>query len=78
MQHLIADMVQKDPSKRPTMSEVVQRFDAIRAGLSRWKLRSRVVDKGENAYHSVTRGTSHWMRQIGFITRGIAAVPTSR
>ncbi|KAH0828135.1 hypothetical protein J3R83DRAFT_3810 [Lanmaoa asiatica] len=77
MQPLIADMVQKDPSKRPTMSEVVQRFDAIRVGLSSLKLRSRVVDKGENAYHSVTRGTSHWMRQIGFITRGIPAVPTS-
>ena len=74
---LITDMVQKDPSKRPTMDEVVQRFAAIKPGLSTWKLRSRVVSKGEKTYHSVTRGTSHWMRQIGFIARGISAVPTS-
>jgi hypothetical protein len=77
MRPLIADMVQDDPSKRPTMHEVVQRFDALRAGLNNWKLRSRVVDKGESAYHHITRGTSHWTRQIGFITRGIPAVPTS-
>lgn len=77
MRPLITDMVQKDPLKRPTMDEVVQRFAAIRADLSTWKLRSRIVSKGERVYRSVTRGTSHWMRQIGFITRGIPAVPTS-
>lgn len=77
MRPLIANMIQKDPSKRPTMAEVVWQFDALRADLSKWKLRSRLVDRGENAYHSVTRGTSHWMRQIGLITRGIPAVPRS-
>ncbi|KAG8214204.1 kinase-like domain-containing protein [Butyriboletus roseoflavus] len=70
------DFVEKDPSKRPTMDEVVQRFAAIRAGLSTWKLRSRIVSKGERVYQSVTRGTFHWIRRIGFITRGIPAVPT--
>lgn len=68
-------MVQKDPSKRPTMAQVVQQFDTIRAGLSERKLRSRVVDKGESAYHNITRGASHWIRQIGFIARGIPAIP---
>ena len=77
MRPLIADMVQKDPSKRPTMGEVVLRFDALRGGLNNWKLRSCIVDKGESACHSITHGTSHWMRQIGFITRGISAIPTS-
>lgn len=77
MRPLITDMVQNDPSKRPSMDEVVQRFAAIRAGLSTWKLRSRIVSKGERVYHSITRGTSHWMRQVGFITRGIPAVPKS-
>lgn len=77
MRPLITDMVQKDPSKRPTMDEVVQRFAAIRAGLSTWKLRSRMVSEGEKVYHSMTRGTSHWIRQIGYITRRIPAIPTS-
>ena len=77
MRPLIADMVQKDPSKRPTMDEVVQRFATIRAGLSTWKLRSRVVSKDEKVYLSVARGASHWMRQIGFIMRGIPAIPKS-
>lgn len=77
MQPLITDMVHKDPSKRPTMDEVVQRFASIIADLSTWKLRSRIVSKGERVYHSVIRGTSHWMRQIGLITRGIPAIPTS-
>ena len=77
MRPLIADMIQKDPSKRPTMSEVVEQFDAIRSGLSSWKLRSRVINRGETAYYGVTRGTSHWMRQIGLIAHGIPPVPSS-
>ena len=75
MRPLIADMVQKDPSKRPTMDEVVQRFATVRAGLSTWKLRSRVVSKDEKVYLSVARGASHWMQQFGFITRGIPPIP---
>lgn len=77
MRPLIADMVQKEPSERPTMAEVVQRFDTIRAGLSTRKLRSRVVDRGESAYHNITRGTSHWMRQTRFIICGVPPVPSS-
>ncbi|KIJ16754.1 hypothetical protein PAXINDRAFT_168241 [Paxillus involutus ATCC 200175] len=76
MQPLIADMVQKDPSKRPTMDEVVERFDAIRAGLTMWKLRSRVINKRENLLEGVVRGTSYWMRRIGFVAMGVPAVPT--
>ncbi|KIK92411.1 hypothetical protein PAXRUDRAFT_829989, partial [Paxillus rubicundulus Ve08.2h10] len=76
MQPLIVDMVQKDPSKRPTMDEVVKRFDAIRADLTRWKLRSRVIDKRENIFEGVVRGTSYWVRRIGFVAMGVPAVPT--
>ncbi|KIJ18440.1 hypothetical protein PAXINDRAFT_167041 [Paxillus involutus ATCC 200175] len=75
IQPLIADMVQQDPSKRPTMDEVVKRFDTIRAGLRSWKLRSRVVDKRESVFEGVIRGTSHWIRRIGFVVRGVPAVP---
>ncbi|KAJ8487344.1 hypothetical protein ONZ45_g14367 [Pleurotus djamor] len=44
---LVADMTHPDPSKRPTMDEVVVRFQGIRKGLSGWKLRSRVASADE-------------------------------
>ncbi|KAF8838101.1 hypothetical protein BDN67DRAFT_991457 [Paxillus ammoniavirescens] len=68
MQPLVADMIQADPAERPTMDDVVARFDGICRGLSGWKLRSRVIDKDKDA-------TSHWTRQIGFVTGGIPAIP---
>ncbi|KAJ3477324.1 hypothetical protein NLI96_g10548 [Meripilus lineatus] len=41
---LVDDMVQDDPTKRPTIGEVVKRFNESMASLSYWKLRSRLVD----------------------------------
>lgn len=76
MEHLVADMVQADPSNRPNMDGVVVRFNKICAGLSSWKLRSRVVNKGEEKIERVTRSVSHWARRIGFVARGVPAVPT--
>ncbi|KAJ6625394.1 hypothetical protein B0H10DRAFT_2003291, partial [Mycena sp. CBHHK59/15] len=45
MKKLVDDMIQEDPTKRPTSSEVLSRFKEIKAGLSSWKLRSRVVHR---------------------------------
>ncbi|EGN94735.1 hypothetical protein SERLA73DRAFT_125647 [Serpula lacrymans var. lacrymans S7.3] len=45
MAPLVGDMVQEDLTKRPTMDEVITRFDEILKQLSSWKLQSRVVDK---------------------------------
>jgi len=42
MESPITDMVQDDPTKRPSMEEVVTRFSEIRGKLSTWKLRSRI------------------------------------
>ncbi|KAK7448439.1 hypothetical protein VKT23_013702 [Stygiomarasmius scandens] len=41
MSDLVADMTREDPSKRPSIDEVVARFDEIVKGLSFIKLRSR-------------------------------------
>ena len=76
MEPLIVDMIQPDPSKRPTMDEVMERFHAIRSNLSSWKLRSRVVDKEESLLDGIVRSTSHWMRRVKFMTRGVPAIPT--
>ncbi|KAJ6625289.1 hypothetical protein B0H10DRAFT_2315107 [Mycena sp. CBHHK59/15] len=76
MDTLVADMVHEDPTKRPTMDEVVRRFSEIRAGLSDWKLRSRVASEGENSVFGIFRSARHWVRQLGFMSRRIAAIPT--
>ena len=72
---LVDDMVQDDPKKRPTMDEVVARFETIKAGLSSWKLRSRVVPRKDNFVHGIIHGTKHWIRRIGFIVRRIPPIP---
>jgi len=76
MQPLIIDMVQQDPSKRPTMDEVVKRFHVIQSDLSSWKLRSRVIDEEETVLDRVLHGSTHWMRRVRFMTRGVPALPT--
>ncbi|KIJ18443.1 hypothetical protein PAXINDRAFT_97248 [Paxillus involutus ATCC 200175] len=78
MQPLVADMIQADPTKRPTMDEVVARFDTICCSLRSWKLRSRVVEEHEDVFERFTRTISHWTRRIGFVARGVPAVPVSR
>ncbi|KAF8421143.1 kinase-like domain-containing protein [Boletus edulis BED1] len=76
MKPLVISMIQADPDKRPKMDEVVTRFDEIRLRLSQRKLRSRVVDVNEDLFDLVVRTTSHWKRRIGFVARGIPAIPS--
>ena len=76
MKPLIASMIQADPDQRPKMDEVVARFDDIRRGLSRLKLRSRAVDVNEDLFERIVRTTSHWKRRIGFVARGVPAIPS--
>ncbi|KAH7907078.1 hypothetical protein BJ138DRAFT_1015103 [Hygrophoropsis aurantiaca] len=64
LEGLVADMVQDDPSKRPTIDEVVSRFDAICKGLSGRKLHSRVAPKGENRVTALFRDAGHWTRRF--------------
>lgn len=47
MEALVHDMVQEDSAKRPDIHEVVSRFRSIRASLSFWKLRTRVIPRNE-------------------------------
>ncbi|KAF8836461.1 hypothetical protein BDN67DRAFT_1014679 [Paxillus ammoniavirescens] len=75
MAGLVNDMLQDDPSKRPTMDEVVARFEGIRKGLSRSKLRSRVVSIYESSFDAVFLGVVHWTRRIGFVIRRIPPTP---
>lgn len=75
MQPLISDMVQTDPSKRPTMDEVVERFETIRLSLGKWKLRSRVVDTDQSKLEGIFSAAWHWLRQFEFVMRRLPAIP---
>ncbi|KAG9313015.1 hypothetical protein JVU11DRAFT_6454 [Chiua virens] len=75
MEPLILDMVQQDPSKRPSMDEVTERFRTILSDLSHWKLRSRVIGKEENMFYGVLRDSLHWLRQVKSVARGVPAIP---
>jgi hypothetical protein len=77
MKPLVDDMVQDDPTKRPTMDEVVARFEVIRKNLSSWKLRSRVVDRTDSFTGGVARGVKHWKRRIRYIAKGVPPIPKS-
>jgi len=78
MSALVADMVQDDPTKRPTADELVARMDDIGQSLSNWKLRSRVVKKNDIWPLGLYRSGGHWVRRTMFIATGTPAIPTAR
>ncbi|KDQ55733.1 hypothetical protein JAAARDRAFT_133274 [Jaapia argillacea MUCL 33604] len=67
MKPLINDMIQADPEKRPTMDQVMSRFDETRKSLSESKLRSRVVQRGEKPLPKIFFGLGHLARRVQFI-----------
>ncbi|KAJ6538853.1 hypothetical protein DFH09DRAFT_1090287 [Mycena vulgaris] len=79
MDELVSDMVQVDPTTRPTMDDVVRRFSKIKAGLSEWKLRSRFREDPRSKYtHTrigVIRSTAFWVRQLYCMARRIPPIP---
>jgi hypothetical protein len=76
MESLVSDMVQSQPSKRPSMGEVVTRFEDIRKNLSGWKLRSRVSNRQENPIVGFYYSIGHWTRRLGFMVKGVPPLPT--
>jgi len=75
METLIADMTQKDPTKRPTMDVVVERFAEIRRDMSSWKLRARLARKRDNAAKWMFFGFVHIFRTASYVVRRLPPVP---
>ncbi|KAG5720283.1 hypothetical protein E4T56_gene2672, partial [Termitomyces sp. T112] len=75
MRELVSDMMNKDPKKRPTMDEVVLRFDLIVKGLSWYKLRSPVIRADELRWWGLSCSITHWVKQAYYILRGYPAIP---
>ncbi|KAI0041322.1 hypothetical protein FA95DRAFT_1548916 [Auriscalpium vulgare] len=72
---LVDDMVAHDPTKRPTMEEVIERFRAIRQSLGKRILRARIVRKEECFVVGLWRSVGYWNRRIGYTWRKISAIP---
>ncbi len=54
-------MVNDDPTGRPTMSEVVERFQAVFATLSGWQLRARLVQREDD-------GIANALKDLHYLT----------
>jgi hypothetical protein len=76
MEGLVKDMVRDDPTKRPTMDEVVTRFEAIRRDLSTRKLRARVSPRDELMIVAFFRAVGHVTRRIKYTLQGLPAIPS--
>jgi len=75
MMPLISDMVQEDPEKRPTIDQVVARFDDILRSLTQWKLRSRVVGKKDSNIVGIYRAAVHAFHVAQYLLTRKPAVP---
>ncbi|KAJ3481135.1 hypothetical protein NLI96_g7861 [Meripilus lineatus] len=66
MKPLVDDMVQDDPKKRPTINDVVSRFNEMVPTLSYWHLRSRLVEIEEREWFGLAtcRAIAHIYRTI--------------
>ena len=74
MDALVADMVQDDPVKRPTMDDVADRFHSIYKKLDAKKLRSRLVSREEKSDEILVNIVSHWYRRFKYWIQGHPAV----
>jgi hypothetical protein len=77
MKLIVDDMIQVDPSKHPTIDEVVVRFEKVRRSLGYFKLRSRVVEQDEDVFFKVARAIQHFGKGIVYMVRRTPPVPSS-
>ncbi|TFK74320.1 hypothetical protein BDN72DRAFT_893294 [Pluteus cervinus] len=73
---LVKDMVQDDPEKRPTIDEVLARFEKICKRLSTGKLRSRPIPRKGNVFKGLRNHIKHWKRRRDFVKQGVPAIPS--
>lgn len=73
MKELIYDMTNPDPQKRPSMTDVVLRFEEVIKGLDDKKLRSPILDVGDELgpFKKIVHWTTQWTNKL----RGIPAIP---
>jgi hypothetical protein len=77
MEELVNNMMSNNPASRPTIEKVAERFDRIRAELSKSTLRSVITLKDDPAPVIVAQRAKHSFRKLGDIFHGRNAVPVA-
>ncbi|RPD78671.1 hypothetical protein L226DRAFT_551286 [Lentinus tigrinus ALCF2SS1-7] len=72
---LVEGMVQVEPSKRPTVQEVVRRFDGVLNSLDQWTLRSRVAPAKEDLTLTKFLRIPHFFRTLRYVLLRKPAIP---
>ncbi len=72
---LVKDMIQTDPSKRPTIQEVVRRFEELLKGLDSKTLRLRLIAFEEDAALTLFRNIRHPFRTLRYVLLRKSAIP---
>lgn len=73
---VLADMMQLDPSHRPTARTLFRRFLNVRDSLSESKLRARLIHKdGEPLLRRIGNDVSHWLVTAKRSIIGVPAIP---
>ncbi|KAF9073652.1 kinase-like domain-containing protein [Rhodocollybia butyracea] len=77
LEPLVEDMMNEDPTKRPTMDEVASRFSAIVKKLPWWKLRSRAAKKDEFPLFKPFRAVYHFLWTSSMMLMLKPAIPST-
>jgi hypothetical protein len=72
---LVDDMCQEDPSSRPTMVQVMTRYEWMITSFPYWKLASRLVQRDENVAIKMLRSYKHIAKRKKFRVARLAPVP---
>ena len=78
MHDLVAEMTHIDPTKRPSVEDVVAKISLIHESLSSFKLRSPIISKRDPSLFSVFRCAKQIILTIQDIVLHNAAVPIPR
>jgi hypothetical protein len=77
MKELVDAMTDANPAKRPTIEEVIEKFDRIRRSLNAVKLRSPVRPKNDPTLFSICRHAMQLSRTLLYVIKGRPAIPVS-
>jgi len=75
MHDLVAEMTHINPTKRPSIEDVVTKFSLIHESLSSFKLRSAIISKHDPSLFSVFRWTKQILLTLQDIVLHNTAVP---
>ncbi|KAF8494179.1 kinase-like domain-containing protein [Russula emetica] len=75
MRELIDTMTDENPAKRPTIEEVIDKFDEIRSSLSTAKIHSPITSKRDPTIFTIFRHARQLTRTLLYVIQRIPAVP---